>query len=169
MTIRRWACALLTLFLTTGAGARAPAHDAASPGPQRIEFPSLDAPDGQAVMLPAWWFRAPTGGAPSRAPAPVVVMLHGCGGMLNRNGEPAERYRDYAALLNAQGWDDITPVYLEFPGWSENTHGITVWDELPPAARAYLRALEELAGCPISIVSTGPDREHTMVLQDPFA
>ena len=39
----------------------------------------------------------------------------------------------------------------------------------PPAARAYLRALEELAGCPISIVSTGPDRDHTMVLHDPFA
>ena len=41
--------------------------------------------------------------------------------------------------------------------------------QLPPAARAYLRSLEELAGCPISIVSTGPDRDHTMVLQDPFA
>ena len=37
------------------------------------------------------------------------------------------------------------------------------------AARAYLRALEELAGCPIAIVSTGPDRDATMVLQDPFA
>ena len=107
MTIRRWACVFLTLFLTTGAGARAPAHDAASSGPQRVEFPSLDAPDGLAIMLPAWWFRAPAEGAPSRAPAPVVVMLHGCGGMLNRNGEPAERYRDYAALLNAQGWDAI--------------------------------------------------------------
>jgi adenylosuccinate synthase len=73
------------------------------------------------------------------------------------------------APLDAQGWEECTPVYLEFPGWTENTHGITVWDELPPAARAYLRALEELAGCPISIVSTGPDRDHTMVLQDPFA
>ena len=50
-----------------------------------------------------------------------------------------------------------------------NTHGITEWDKLPAAARAYLRALEELAGCPLSIVSTGPDRDHTMVLQDPFA
>ncbi|KAG1453549.1 hypothetical protein G6F57_015700 [Rhizopus arrhizus] len=73
------------------------------------------------------------------------------------------------APLDAQGWEDCTPVYLEFPGWSENTHGITNWDELPPAARAYLRSLEELAGCPLSIVSTGPDRDHTMVLQDPFA
>ena len=73
------------------------------------------------------------------------------------------------ATLDAQGWEECTPVYLEFPGWEENTHGITEWDKLPPAARAYLRALEELAGCPLSIVSTGPDRDHTMVLQDPFA
>jgi adenylosuccinate synthase len=77
--------------------------------------------------------------------------------------------RSEYAPLDAQGWEECTPVYLEFPGWSENTHGITEWSALPPAARAYLRALEELAGCPVSIVSTGPDRDHTMVLQDPFA
>ena len=47
--------------------------------------------------------------------------------------------------------------------------GITEWDKLPPAARAYLRALEELAGCPLAIVSTGPDRDANIVLQDPFA
>jgi adenylosuccinate synthase len=84
----------------------------------------------------------------------------------------AYRYRgketEYAPL-DAQGWDECEPVYLEFPGWSENTHGITNWDELPPAARAYLRALEELAGCPLAIVSTGPDRDANIVLQDPFA
>ena len=73
------------------------------------------------------------------------------------------------APLDAAGWEEITPVYLEFPGWEENTHGVTEWDKLPPAARAYLRALEELAGCPLAIVSTGPDRDHTIVLQDPFA
>jgi len=73
------------------------------------------------------------------------------------------------APLDAAGWDEITPVYLEFPGWEESTHGITEWDRLPPAARAYLRALEELAGCALAIVSTGPDREHTVVLRDPFA
>jgi len=73
------------------------------------------------------------------------------------------------APLDAAGWDEITPVYLEFPGWDESTHAITEWDRLPPAARAYLRALEELAGCPLAIVSTGPDREHTVILRDPFA
>ena len=73
------------------------------------------------------------------------------------------------APLDAAGWDEITPVYLEFPGWTEDTHGITEWDKLPPAARAYLRALEELAGCPLAIVSTGPDRDANIVLRDPFA
>ena len=73
------------------------------------------------------------------------------------------------APLDAQGWEECTPVYLEFPGWSESTAGITEWDKLPPAARAYLRALEELAGCPLAIVSTGPDRNANIVLRDPFA
>lgn len=73
------------------------------------------------------------------------------------------------APLDAAGWDEITPVYLEFPGWEDDTHGVTEWGRLPAAARAYLRALEELAGCPLAIVSTGPDRGHTMVLRDPFA
>ncbi|MBB5015635.1 adenylosuccinate synthase [Rehaibacterium terrae] len=71
--------------------------------------------------------------------------------------------------LDAAGWDEIEPVYLEFPGWSESTHGITEWDRLPPAARAYLRALEELVGCPLAIVATGPEREANIILQDPYA
>ena len=73
------------------------------------------------------------------------------------------------APLDAQGWDECEPVYLEFPGWNETTAGITEWEKLPPAARAYLRALEELSGCPLAIVSTGPDRDATIVLRDPFA
>jgi adenylosuccinate synthase len=71
--------------------------------------------------------------------------------------------------LDEAGWDECEPVYLEFPGWTESTAGITEWDKLPPAARAYLRSLEELVGCPIAIVSTGPDRDANIVLQDPFA
>jgi adenylosuccinate synthase len=73
------------------------------------------------------------------------------------------------APLDAQGWDQCEPVYLEFPGWNETTAGITEWEKLPPAARAYLRSLEELSGCPLAIVSTGPDREATIILRDPFA
>ena len=73
------------------------------------------------------------------------------------------------APLDAQGWDQCEPVYLEFPGWSESTAGVTEWEKLPPAARAYLRSLEELSGCPLAIVSTGPDRDATIILRDPFA
>ena len=73
------------------------------------------------------------------------------------------------APLDAAGWEECEPVYLEFPGWSEDTHGITEWDKLPAAARAYLRALEELVGCPLAMVSTGPDRDANIVLQDPWA
>ena len=58
---------------------------------------------------------------------------------------------------------------LEFPGWSESTAGVTEFAKLPPAARAYLRSLEELVGCPLAMVSTGPDRDDNIVLQDPFA
>jgi adenylosuccinate synthase len=72
------------------------------------------------------------------------------------------------APLDAQGWEDCTGV-PGVPGLEREHPRHHPVDELPPAARAYLRSLEELAGCPISIVSTGPDRDHTMVLQDPFA
>ena len=73
------------------------------------------------------------------------------------------------APLDAAGWDECEPVYLEFPGWTQCTAGVTEFAKLPAAARAYLRALEELVGCPLAIVSTGPDRDATMILRDPFA
>jgi adenylosuccinate synthase len=73
------------------------------------------------------------------------------------------------APLDADGWAECKPVYLEFPGWEESTAGIRDWNKLPPAARAYLRAVEELSGCRLAIVATGADREDTIVLDDPFA
>ena len=73
------------------------------------------------------------------------------------------------APLDADGWAECKPVYLEFPGWDESTAGIREWDKLPAAARAYLRAVEELSGCKLSIVATGADRDDTIVLDDPFA
>ncbi len=84
----------------------------------------------------------------------------------------AYRYRgketEYAPL-DAAGWNECEPVYLEFPGWTENTHNVKEFSKLPHAARAYLRALEELAGCPLAMVSTGPDRDANIILQDAFA
>jgi adenylosuccinate synthase len=73
------------------------------------------------------------------------------------------------APLDAAGWNECEPVYLEFPGWSESTAGVTEFEKLPHAARAYLRALEELSGCPLAMVSTGPDRDANIILRDPFA
>jgi adenylosuccinate synthase len=59
-------------------------------------------------------------------------------------------------------------VYEEMPGWHESTVGLRSYDELPDNARQYLARMQELAGVPIDIVSTGPDREQTIVLRHPF-
>ncbi len=67
--------------------------------------------------------------------------------------------------------DDIArcePRYERMPGWSETTAGLTRWEQLPAPARAYLERVAELSGTPIAMVSTGPDRDHTIVLQHPF-
>ena len=69
------------------------------------------------------------------------------------------------------GAENITlcePIYEDHPGWSESTVGVKNWDELPAAAQNYLRRFETLVGAPIALVSTGPDREETIVLQRPF-
>jgi len=67
--------------------------------------------------------------------------------------------------------DDIaacTPVYESFPGWKESTYGITRWDGLPADARRYLERVQAHIGAPIDMVSTGPDREHTILLRHPY-
>jgi len=70
---------------------------------------------------------------------------------------------------DAEGWEEIQPVYETMPGWSESTVGAQSWDQLPAAAQAYIKRLEELVGAPADIVSTGPDRVETIVLRHPFA
>jgi adenylosuccinate synthase len=60
------------------------------------------------------------------------------------------------------------PVYEEMPGWSEPTVGIKLMNDLPANARAYVKRIEELVGVPVDMVSTGPDREETIVLRHPF-
>ncbi|MCJ8170241.1 adenylosuccinate synthase [Atopomonas sediminilitoris] len=73
------------------------------------------------------------------------------------------------APLDAEGYDNLVPVYEEMPGWSENTLGAKRLEDLPQAARNYIARIEELVGAPIDIVSTGPDREETIVLRHPYA
>lgn len=65
-------------------------------------------------------------------------------------------------------YDSLVPVYEELPGWEESTVGAKSIEQLPENARAYIARLEALVGAPIDIVSTGPDREETIVLRDPF-
>jgi adenylosuccinate synthase len=60
------------------------------------------------------------------------------------------------------------PVYEEWSGWQESTVGITNYDDLPQKARDYLARIEELAGVPVDIISTGPDREQTIIKTHPF-
>ena len=67
--------------------------------------------------------------------------------------------------------DDIAacqPVYDTFPGWSESTFGVTQWDRLPTNARRYLERVQQFIGAPIDMVSTGPDRDHTILLRHPY-
>lgn len=60
------------------------------------------------------------------------------------------------------------PVYDSFPGWSDSTFGVTEWDRLPLNARRYLERVQQFIGAPIDMVSTGPDREHTILLRHPY-
>ncbi len=69
------------------------------------------------------------------------------------------------------GADDLErcePVYESLPGWKESTVGVKRFEALPMAAQAYLRRMEALCGVPVDMISTGPDREETIVLQHPF-
>ena len=68
-----------------------------------------------------------------------------------------------------ESYSQVKPVYEELPGWNASTLGVRTYGALPENARAYLRRLESAVGVPIHIVSTGPEREDTIILQDPFA
>jgi len=69
------------------------------------------------------------------------------------------------------GADDVArcePIYETVAGWHENTYGVKTWNGLPKNAQIYLKRLEALCGVPIAIVSTGPERDETIVLEHPF-
>ena len=69
------------------------------------------------------------------------------------------------------GADDIErckPIYETLPGWTDSTVGVTDFNRLPAAAQRYLRRIEEVCGVPIHLVSTSPDRDHTILIKDPF-
>ncbi len=70
--------------------------------------------------------------------------------------------------VGAEELERSEPVYEELPGWMESTVGIRAHDQLPAAARKYLARIESLAGVPIDLISTGPERDETIVRRHPF-
>ena len=62
----------------------------------------------------------------------------------------------------------VEPIYESMPGWSGSTRGARSWADLPAEAVKYVRHVEELIGCPVSMVSTSPEREDVILMRDPF-
>ena len=70
------------------------------------------------------------------------------------------------------GADDIErckPIYETMPGWTDTTVGVTDYAQLPANARRYLDRIQEVTGVPIAMVSTSPDRDHTILLHNPYS
>ena len=70
--------------------------------------------------------------------------------------------------VDSEGYEAVEPLYKDLPGWKASTLGAKKVDDLPINARAYLGFLEEQVGTSIDIISTGPDRNETIVLRNPF-
>lgn len=70
---------------------------------------------------------------------------------------------------DAVAFENVQPQYESLPGWTESTVGATTVEQLPANAQAYIKRIEALVGCPVDIISTGPDRAETIVLRHPFA
>ncbi len=70
------------------------------------------------------------------------------------------------APAHASGYEKIEPIYQKMPGWKTSTEGITDYEKLPKAAREYLNFLAKETGAKIGMISTGPDRDHTILLDD---
>ncbi|MAZ67098.1 MAG: adenylosuccinate synthase [Kangiellaceae bacterium] len=68
----------------------------------------------------------------------------------------------------ADAFEQCVPVYEEMPGWKESTFGAKSLDELPETAKAYIKRIEAIVGVPVDIISTGPDRNETIILRHPL-
>ncbi len=86
----------------------------------------------------------------------------GVGYMLN-----GERIDRLPAGQNAQA--QIEPIYETLEGWTQSTHGARSWADLPAQAVKYVRYIEELIECPVTLLSTSPERDDTILMRDPFA
>jgi adenylosuccinate synthase len=84
-------------------------------------------------------------------------------GYMSNNGNQSD-----ILPVGAEDLSNCEPIYEEIPGWSENTAGIRKFAQLPKAAQNYLKRLEQVCEIPIDMISTGPDRDDTIVLRHPF-
>ena len=62
----------------------------------------------------------------------------------------------------------VVPIYETLPGWKESTEGARTWADLPAQAVKYVRHVEELIGAPVALLSTSPERDDTILVQNPF-
>jgi adenylosuccinate synthase len=92
-----------------------------------------------------------------------VEALRICVGYRSRDGIVSDMLPFGAEVVAA-----CEPIYEELPGWTTSTVGVQQYDKLPANARAYLKRMEEVCGAPIDMISTGPDRDETIVLRHPF-
>lgn len=85
-----------------------------------------------------------------------------CCGYANASGDSID------IPLDVNEYKALQPIYEDLPGWSESTVGAKSLDQLPKNARAYIKRIEDLLGVPVDIISTGPDRNETIILRHPF-
>jgi adenylosuccinate synthase len=69
---------------------------------------------------------------------------------------------------SVESYAEVEAVYEELPGWKESTIGVRAFDELPVNARRYLDYVQKAVDVPIDLISTGPERDQTIVLRHPF-
>lgn len=68
----------------------------------------------------------------------------------------------------AEEFESVSPVYIDLPGWQSSTVGMTSLEQLPSNARAFITKIEQLCEVPVDIISTGPERNETIILRHPF-
>ena len=91
-----------------------------------------------------------------------LETLKVCVGYRGEDGKPLD------SSSAVENYGRLQPVYKELPGWSESTSGARALEDLPANARAYIRFIEETVEAPVDIISTGADRDETIVLRNPF-
>jgi adenylosuccinate synthase len=70
--------------------------------------------------------------------------------------------------MDVNSFENLEPIYEELPGWEGSTIGVRNLDDLPPNAKAYIEYIEKAVEVPVDIISTGADREDTIILRNPF-